>query len=1630
MFKFLAGVLLALTLTAVSDCSYARAPLTFEERVNAQESIERVYYNHRIWPKENKRPKPPFEQMVPRALIEAKINAYLEKCYALDRIWNRPIQPQQLQSEMERMALRSRDSAMLRELFAALVNDPYLVAECLARPALAERLVLNWSSGGCEEIGSDLISNLGTLGGLSIQKDSPTGYNLPEVTEFGACNEGWSNGSLDDQADPREMHSAIWTGSELIVWGGRIFRHSTAQLLNSGGRYNPATDTWTPTSTGENCPSPGTGSTAVWTGNEMIVWGGKNYWSGGGRYSPVSDSWTPVSRGPNKPVERWGHSAVWTGVEMIVWGGEALDCTEDCALNTGGRYNPATDTWTPTSTGAGCPSERASHTAVWTGSEMLVWGGSDYGLSTGGRYSPRTDTWLPISSGQNCPTGRTMHTAVWTGSEMIVWGGRTAGWATINTGGRYNPDTDSWSATQVEGDCPAPRTSHSAIWTGSEMIVWGGDRYRHNHSDKYNDGGRYNPLTDNWVPTSTGPNCPSERDYHTAVWTGNEMIVWGGATMAEGTWECLRSGGRYSPATDTWVATSTGAPAPAPRSGHSAIWTGVEVIVWGGEKDTDNVGWRYLPSSDAWTTISDGEGCPSARSGHNAIWTGSEMIIWGGLGNVPNIFYESTGGKYEPASDNWKPTSTGANCPSARSGAASAWTGREMLIWGGIDGSSLLNSGAKYVPEADTWTRVNDGAGCPGKRVGFSSVWTGKELIVWGGSDGSYTYFGNGSRYDPTEDTWEEVPQAYNSPSNRANATSVWTGNEMVIWGGLSQSSPEPKLNSGGRYNPSTGSWLATSIGENCPSVRVGNVAEWTGSEMFIWGGSTNEPSARLYSPLTDTWRVAAGGSGGLTPRSGATSIWTGSDVIAWGGNAGQMDLNSGGAYSPGGVHPKIYGPSDGCKGKTVSLSTDAFTNYQWSLDGSDLPGATARVCDIFKSGVYAVRVSDGTGCQGMSENWPVDLHEDPPEPAISGPVSGCDYTGVNLRTGLYSTYQWMKDGADMAGETSRQVTARQSGFYRVRVTDLCGQAGSSDGLQVSLAQGPVPTVTGPDRACGSAELSTGKFVSYQWKKGGVDIKGATGRQYLADESGTYSVLVGDDKGCVGLSTGKEVTIDPVPALEITGSAETCPQAPFVITVMSFEDVFTERFEGAWPPSAGGEQWKVTDLSQMGSGVWSRNDTLDQPNMLDPSFGYCAALPESSLEHPIRMTELITPRFDLLADVQGAKLSFDSNFRDPASLGGATLEVSEDGGNSWKVLVELRGDEPRLGDGEKGYVTKIVNLKEYAGKRIKFRWYFSSFSNWDGKSWMIDNVVLSTLGVAGISSYQWLKDGTEIPGATGTSLTVNEAGEYSARVQGGNGCGALSQVYIYGPAGLPQTAAEDVDPCTNSGVRISWVEPANWNDGNSGARYFEVLRDGVEISQRLQPTEHEYVDWDSEVGQDYFYAIKVTNGCGASSVSKGVHASNNSYQRLSCAVGPEPPDTGSADESVTLTWSAVEGSTSYDVYLGKESPPPLAGNSATNSYTPGRLDRGATYYWKVVPKNPCHISDGCEVWDFSVWQSSVPGDCDGDGSVSIGEVQKAINMFLGTLVPGCGVDCNGNGQVSIGELQKVINAFLGLPANC
>ena len=99
-----------------------------------------------------------------------------------------------------------------------------------------------------------------------------------------------------------------------------------------------------------------------------------------------------------------------------------------------------------------------------TGDTTLIGAGYTEVASTG------QDLWTATTT-TGAPTGRYVHTAVWTGSKMIVWGGSDG--TNANTGGQYDPAANSWTATTTTG-APTGRSSHTAVWTGSKMIVWGG----------------------------------------------------------------------------------------------------------------------------------------------------------------------------------------------------------------------------------------------------------------------------------------------------------------------------------------------------------------------------------------------------------------------------------------------------------------------------------------------------------------------------------------------------------------------------------------------------------------------------------------------------------------------------------------------------------------------------------------------------------------------------------------------------------------------------------------------------------------------------------------------------------------------------------------------------------------------------------------------------------------------------------------------------------------------------------------------------------------------------------------------------------------------------------------------------
>lgn len=336
-----------------------------------------------------------------------------------------------------------------------------------------------------------------------------------------------------------------------------------------------------------------------------------------------------------------------------------------------------------------------------------------------------------------------------------------------------------WTALPPAG--LAARTGMAFVATDRGMIVWGGSPT----GGPANDGAMLELPAGTWKPLAPTP--LTGRTNASAIWTGSKMVVFGGLARGAGCRpQCaLNDGASYDPATDEWAPI---APAPIPgRSGHGAVWVQGRMVVWGGGTEGGKAsadGASYDPATDAWTVL---PAAPlDARVGHRAVATAHRMLVWGGSsGEGQGGKYFADGAVYSPATNGWTPM---AAFPEIREGAgrenfSSVWTGESMLVWGGYSRNSGCNpcnheDGAVYDLANDRWTLMSPSV--LSGRGAHRAVWTGREMVVWGGFN--TTELGDGAAYNPASDTWRPVPAAPLLP--RQGQAMVWSGDGAVIWGG------------------------------------------------------------------------------------------------------------------------------------------------------------------------------------------------------------------------------------------------------------------------------------------------------------------------------------------------------------------------------------------------------------------------------------------------------------------------------------------------------------------------------------------------------------------------------------------------------------------------------------------------------------------------------------------------------------------------------------------------------------------------------------------------------------------------------------------------------------------------------
>jgi hypothetical protein len=329
----------------------------------------------------------------------------------------------------------------------------------------------------------------------------------------------------------------------------------------------------------------------------------------------------------------------------------------------------------------------------------------------------------------------------WTGRELIVWGGVDGsalhGFSFSNAGAAYDPASNTW---QTLADSPlSPRAFSSAVWTGTELVIFGGETFLADMLGPKltSTAAAYDPSTNTWRMLPQAPLSP--REMALAVWTGSTVLVLGGVNAA---WNPLSDGAAFDPTTDTWRHVAQ----PVPPKGHQLSW---QVAVKAGDE--------VLAFSDWFKTRALGGGRFAYPGGSDLFAYGLSTRRW----------------TLEPARPNSVPVPDEA-----------LWTGRVLVVRGLLQsyGRSPFPPAAQvtglYDPSTNAWAPV--GADPLAKAEDVYSAWTGDALFSFSpASDNGPTPPGATSLYDAATGRWSRLKTAPVGCDD--DATPIWSGRQILV---------------------------------------------------------------------------------------------------------------------------------------------------------------------------------------------------------------------------------------------------------------------------------------------------------------------------------------------------------------------------------------------------------------------------------------------------------------------------------------------------------------------------------------------------------------------------------------------------------------------------------------------------------------------------------------------------------------------------------------------------------------------------------------------------------------------------------------------------------------------------------
>ena len=339
-----------------------------------------------------------------------------------------------------------------------------------------------------------------------------------------------------------------------------------------------------------------------------------------------------------------------------------------------------------------------------------------------------------------------------------------------------------------------------------------------------------------------------------------------------------------------------------------AVWDGTEFIV-----DIGNGDEAYNPTSGEWRTL---PAPPNDRTDPFAVWTGKELLVFGGTGGAsyPATTPEIDGSAFNPGTNAWTPI---ASMPSAFGvkdlvGGA-VWTGSEAVVWATNGAVELV---AAYDPASNAWHTL-PASGMPvGNGAAVQVFWTGTRVLVWKATPAGYPVprFAFGGLLDPTTGMWSPVAEPPEVLDGYGDAV-TWTNDGLFVWSGQASSTDSLLYDAGAMYDANTNSW-STLTGSPLED-RVGATAVWTGQQVLVFGGRLSGTTGQLatdnasYDPSTRKWsllpasrpdsQIRGDSLAAATARWFAFGTWTGNEAVVLGGDADShsQGLFDGFAFKP-----------------------------------------------------------------------------------------------------------------------------------------------------------------------------------------------------------------------------------------------------------------------------------------------------------------------------------------------------------------------------------------------------------------------------------------------------------------------------------------------------------------------------------------------------------------------------------------------------------------------------------------------------------------------------------------------------------------------------------------------------------